>query len=174
MGAGGSDFAKTGRVHLLSKAPFSFDQGEDHPGAKETSSRTKGVGKNLIRGGILNPHLNRILAETGHTDILTICDRGFPVPKGPERLDLALVDDIPTVLDVLFAIEKQFVIDRIIIAEEMEQVSPERMAVIKKELPQIKMETVSHLRFKEICSESRAVIRTGDTVPYANLMIVSG
>jgi D-ribose pyranase len=128
----------------------------------------------MIKNGILHPTLNRILSETGHTDILTICDRGFPVPPGPERLDLALIDDIPTVMDVLAAIEANFSIDRVIITEEMEQVSPKRVEELTRRFPHLYFEAVSHQRFKEICPESRAIIRTGDTVSYANMMIISG
>lgn len=128
----------------------------------------------MKRGGILHPGLNRILAETGHTDLLTICDKGFPVPLGVERLDLALVDDIPSVLDVLRAVHGEFIIDRIIVAEEMKEASPERFEALRREFPDIRIMEVPHLRFKEICPESRAVVRTGDTTPYANLMIVSG
>jgi len=128
----------------------------------------------MKRGGILHPTLNRILTETGHTDILTICDRGFPVPQGIERLDLALVDGIPSVLDVLKAVHGEFVIDTIIVAEEMKDASPERFRELTEQYPDIHFMIVSHQRFKQICKESRAVIRTGDTVPYANLMIVSG
>ncbi|WP_248930440.1 D-ribose pyranase [Paenibacillus hamazuiensis] len=128
----------------------------------------------MKRGGILHPALSRILSETGHTDLLTICDRGFPVPSGPERLDLALVDDIPTVVDVLRAVHREFVIDRIVVTEEMQAASPERYAELQRLFPDVRIVAVSHRRFKEICPESRAVIRTGDTVPYANVMIVSG
>lgn len=128
----------------------------------------------MIKSGILHPTLNRILAETGHTDLLTICDRGFPVPAGPERLDLAITDDLPTVLDVLRAIDKQFVIDAIVVTDEMKQASPERFTALTSEFPHIRFQTMPHARFKEVCHESRAVIRTGDTVPYANLIIVSG
>ncbi len=125
-------------------------------------------------GGILHPALNRILTETGHTDLLTICDRGFPVPRGPERLDLALVDDLPTVMDVLLAVRDEFVIDCIIVAEELVEASPERYALMKSTFPGTDIKLVPHARFKEICPESRAVVRTGDTTPYANVIIVSG
>ncbi len=128
----------------------------------------------MKKGGILHPALNRILAETGHTDMLTICDKGFPVPMGVERLDLALVDDIPTVIDVLRAVRQEFIIDRLIIAEEMIAASPERYRQLAGEFSDVLISPVSHQRFKDICPESRAVIRTGDTVPYANLIIVSG
>ncbi|MDF2662057.1 MAG: D-ribose pyranase [Paenibacillus sp.] len=128
----------------------------------------------MKRGGILNPALSRILAETGHTDMLTVCDRGFPVPPGPERLDLALVDDIPTVVDVLTAVDKEFVIDRIIVTEEMIEASPERYELLKRQFPHIAMMAVPHVTFKRLCPESRAVIRTGDCTPYANIILVSG
>ena len=45
---------------------------------------------------ILHPGLAHLLARTGHTDYFTVCDRGFPVPEAPERIDLALVDGIPS------------------------------------------------------------------------------
>jgi D-ribose pyranase len=128
----------------------------------------------MKKSGILHPVLNRILTETGHTDMLTVCDRGFPVPPGPERLDLALVDDLPTVLDVLSAIDKEFVIDRIIVADEMKEASPERYEMLRSLYPNIAFASLPHVRFKEICPESRAVIRTGDSAPYANIIIVSG
>lgn len=128
----------------------------------------------MKKDGILHPVLNRILAETGHTDLLTICDRGFPVPQGPERLDLALVDNVPTVPEVLAAIEREFVIDRIIVTEEMKAASPGRYEALRAAYPHIAFVELSHVAFKELCPESRAVIRTGDSTPYANLMIVSG
>ena len=128
----------------------------------------------MKKKGILHPVLNRVLAETGHTDMLTVCDRGFPVPMGIERIDLALTDDIPTVMDVLRVIDDEFVIDFVVIAEEMIAASPERYADMKREFPHLRLEAVPHVQFKEMGSESRAVIRTGDSAPYANILIVSG
>ncbi|MEI7024389.1 D-ribose pyranase [Paenibacillus sp. y28] len=128
----------------------------------------------MKRRGILNPALNRVLSETGHTDIITISDRGFPVPMNVERIDLALTDDLPTVLDVLTAIHGEFIIDTIIVTEEMAAASPERLETMRQRFPELKFMVISHQRFKAICPESRAVIRTGDTVPYANIMIISG
>ena len=37
------------------------------------------------KAGIYHPAINHLLASSGHTDHFTICDRGFPVPAGPER-----------------------------------------------------------------------------------------
>lgn len=128
----------------------------------------------MKRGGILHPDLAQVLASSGHTDYLLISDRGFPVPSEPVRIDLALVDDRPTVLDVLAAIEAEWSIDRVLITEEMELVSPRRVAEMRELLPGVPFEAVSHLELKRLGHGAKATIRTGDTTPYANCIIVSG
>jgi D-ribose pyranase len=128
----------------------------------------------MKRGGILNPALSHLLASTGHTDYFTICDRGFPVPEGPERIDLALVDDIPTVLDVLRAVYREWSIDRVLITHEMADVSPERVDEIRELLGDVPLERVSHLELKRLAHSARGTVRTGDTVAYANVLVVSG
>lgn len=128
----------------------------------------------MKRGGILHPDIARLLASTGHTDYVLISDRGLPVPPEPERIDLALVDNIPTVIDVLRAVHAEFVIDRIVIAEEMEQFSPEQVATLRELLGDVPIEAVSHIELKRLGHDARATIRTGDTTPYANLIVVSG
>lgn len=128
----------------------------------------------MKRGGILHPALGHLLSSTGHTDFFTVCDRGFPVPDGPERIDLALVDGIPTVLDVLGAVHAEWVIDRVLITEEMEQVSPDRVAEIRAVVGDVPLQVLTHLELKRLAPEGKATVRTGDTVPYANVILVSG
>lgn len=128
----------------------------------------------MKRGGILHPGLNHLLASTGHTDVLTICDRGFPVPVAQERIDLALTDDLPRVLDVLRLIDAEFVIDRIIVAEEAVRFSRDYVGQLRELRPGMRVDTVPHLELKRLARGSRATIRTGDTTPYANILIVSG
>ena len=128
----------------------------------------------MKRGGILHPGISHLLASTGHTDFFTICDRGFPVPLGPERIDLAVIDDLPRVLDVLRAIDAEFVIDRIIVAEEAEQFSAAYVVELRGLREGIVVETVPHLELKHLSQQGRATIRTGDTTPYANILVVSG
>jgi D-ribose pyranase len=128
----------------------------------------------MRRGGILHPALGHLLSSTGHTDSFTICDRGFPVPEGPQRIDLALVDDIPTVLDVLRAVHREWSIDRVVIAREMVEVSPARVAELAEIVRDVPIERVSHLDLKHLAQRARATVRTADTVPYANIILVSG
>jgi D-ribose pyranase len=127
------------------------------------------------KSGILNPALSHLLASTGHSDYFTITDRGFPVPAGPERIDLALVDGIPTVLEVLEAVQSEWEIDRIVITEEMQLASPDQVTKLAALLGSaVPIQQMSHLEFKRLAQTSRATVRTGDTVPYANIIVVSG
>jgi D-ribose pyranase len=128
----------------------------------------------MKRGGILNPSLSHLLASTGHTDYFTVCDRGFPVPEGPERIDLALVDDIPTVLDVLGAVMAEWSLDRVLITHEMDAISADRVAEMRALLGDVPFERVSHGQLKRLAQSARATVRTGDSVPYANIIVVSG
>ena len=128
----------------------------------------------MKKTGILNPALGQLLARTGHTDYFTICDKGYPVPDGPERIDLSLVEGIPTVIEVLTAIHTEYEIDRIVIADETAEISPLLVAELKALLGAIPIETMSHLELKHLAATGKATVRTGDATPYANVIVVSG
>ena len=58
----------------------------------------------MINTGILNPQILSLLARVRHTNALVIADRGFPFWPQIETVDISLVDDVPTVLQVLAAV----------------------------------------------------------------------
>lgn len=128
----------------------------------------------MKRGDILHPGISHLIASTGHTDYFTICDQGFPIDRDQHRIDLALTHDIPTVLDVLRLIDIEFIIDRILVAEEAVDVSPEYVAGLRALRPDLRIETIPHLTLKHLSNQGRATIRTGDTTPYANILVISG
>jgi D-ribose pyranase len=70
----------------------------------------------MLCKGILNPALLELLARIRHTNTLVIADRGFPYWPQLETVDLSLVDDVPTVLQVLDAIRGNFKIGRVFAA----------------------------------------------------------
>ena len=51
----------------------------------------------MLKTGILNPEINSLLSRVRHTNTLVIADRGFPYWPMIETVDIALVDDVPTV-----------------------------------------------------------------------------
>jgi D-ribose pyranase len=131
------------------------------------------------KSGILHPGICELLASTGHTDYITICDRGFPVPEGPKRIDLALVDGIPTVVDVLRAIAAEWAMDRVLIAQEMTEASPQHVDALRGALDALKLndvpiEAIPHLELKHLSRTAKGTIRTADITPWGNIIIVSG
>ena len=61
-----------------------------------------------------------------------------------------------------------------LLAEEMKDVSPELWHETLHRFPNIKVTYVSHEKLKELTKKSRAVVRTGETTSYANVILVSG
>jgi len=124
------------------------------------------------RQRLLHPEIYRVFASAGHTDLVTVCDRGFPVPRGPERLDVAVADDLPTVTDVLRLTQGLFPPDRLVVAEEARQACPARLAELQALLPHAAFDFVPHLELKHLAATARTTVRTGDSVPYGNVIWV--
>ena len=58
----------------------------------------------MLNARIFNPQLLSLLARVRHPNALVIADRGFPFWPQVETMDISLVDDVPTVLQVLAAV----------------------------------------------------------------------
>jgi len=107
-----------------------------------------------------------------HTDTLVIADRGFPFWPQIETVDLSLVDDIPTVLNVLHAIAANFVIGKAWMAGEFRDGSSATVLnAYTSLLPAIEFEP--HIEFKRRVPFAIGLIRTADTIPYANVILES-
>jgi D-ribose pyranase len=124
--------------------------------------------------GILNAEIAAVVARLGHMDTLTVGDAGLLIPAGPQRIDLVVKPGLPGFLDVLEVILQEMVVEKVIIAAEMENVSPDLRRQLIDRLGDISIEEVPHKAFKEITQSSRAIIRTGEFTPYANVILVAG
>lgn len=128
----------------------------------------------MKKGKLINSELSSVIAKMGHTDLLTICDSGLPIPKDVQRIDLALKRGIPTFLETLDTVLEELEVEEIIIANEMEEVSNNLYLEILKKFPHIKITKVKHEEFKCITKNSIAIVRTGEFTPYANIILKSG
>ena len=81
----------------------------------------------MKRNGILNSKISKVLSDMGHTDRICIGDCGLPIPKGPEKIDLALRLGQPSFMEVLREVKKDMKIEKIILAEEMKEKNPEQL-----------------------------------------------
>jgi D-ribose pyranase len=128
----------------------------------------------MIKTGILNPNVLSLLARIRHTNLLVISDRGFPFWPMIETVDLSLVDDIPTVLQVIEAARCNHHFGQAFMAEEFRQVNtPEVQARFGQTLAGIPVTFEAHVDFKKRVPGAIGLIRTGDTVQYANTILVS-
>jgi len=129
----------------------------------------------MLKQGILNPHVLSLLARVRHTNMLVISDRGFPYWPQIETVDLSLVDDIPTVVQVLNAIRPNFNINQIFMAQEFKVgVAPDRRDLFSVAISGIPVTFEPHIEFKKRVPQAIGLIRTGDTTQYANMILVSG
>lgn len=129
----------------------------------------------MIKTGILNPHVLSLLARVRHTNTIVIADRGFPFWPQIETIDLSLVDDVPTVMQVLTALRPNFVVARAFMAEEFNlSNSPEQRHAVGQALAGAPLSFEPHDAFKQRVPDAVGLIRTGDTTPYANMILVSG
>ena len=91
-----------------------------------------------------------------------------------ETVDLSLVDNIPTVLDVLCAIRPNFVIGRVSMAEEfLKHNTAETQNRFRAVLDGLVLDIEPHVTFKKRVPNAIGLIRTGDTTQYANMIIES-
>ena len=128
----------------------------------------------MLKTGILNPALNSLLSRVRHTNTLVIADRGFPFWPMIETIDLALVDDLPGVLDVLLALRPNFVVGHIWMAEEFLRENDARTQVRFAEAQHgIQVTYEPHVEFKRRIPEAIGLVRTGDTIQYANMVLQS-
>ncbi|MEG0051567.1 MAG: D-ribose pyranase [Terrisporobacter sp.] len=123
---------------------------------------------------LINSEISTVIAKMGHTDMLTICDSGLPIPKNVHRIDLALKHGIPTFLDTLDTVLEELQVEEIVIATEIEVASNEMYKEIQNRFENIKITMVPHEEFKTMTKESMAIVRTGEFTPYANIILKSG
>ncbi len=124
--------------------------------------------------GVLNQPLSRVLAGLGHMDELVIADAGLPIPTGTERIDLAVSAGIPAFLDVLRAVLSEMEVQGAVVAAETIERSPQMYEALRELLGDVPIQTVPHEQFKVRAAAARAVVRTGEFTPYANVILIAG
>lgn len=124
--------------------------------------------------GIINQPIATVISGLGHTDTLTVADAGLPIPAASERIDLALTAGVPSFTQTLQAILEELFVEKAIVAEEMKVVSPQIFEDVAQLLGDVPIELIPHALFKEQTAYSKAVVRTGEYTPYANVILVAG
>lgn len=136
----------------------------------------------MKKGVLLNSPISSVISRLGHTDKITIADAGLPIPSSVERIDLALTQGIPDFMSVLQTITHEMQVEAVMLAEEIKTINPSLFNEIlsylylleQEQKKSIQIMYVSHETFKKQLTENKAVIRTGECTPYANIVLFSG
>lgn len=125
----------------------------------------------MKKHGILNSDIAKVLADLGHTDQIVIGDCGLPIPDHVKKIDLALKIGTPSFLEVYEEVLADMAVEKIILADEIK----EQNEPIHKKLTanHEDIEYVSHEEFKALTKNAKAIIRTGEATPYANVILQS-
>jgi D-ribose pyranase len=123
---------------------------------------------------LLQPDLSYIIATLGHLDTLVIADAGLPIPAETVRIDLALTQGVPGAIQTLKVVLDEMKVEKIILAGEVKVRNPKFLAEVQELLSDVPLEFVTHSEFKTRTASARAVVRTGEFSPYANVILVSG
>ncbi len=123
---------------------------------------------------LLNIALSESIAGLGHLDMLVIGDAGLPVSPQTRCIDLALTGGIPGFVDTLRVVLQEMQVESVFVARETGQKSPQILEAIHELLPGIAIQTISHKELKDKSRQARAVVRTGEFTPYANIILVAG
>lgn len=132
----------------------------------------------MKKTGIINADISRVLSYMGHTDTIAVGDCGLPIPDETERIDLAVTFGHPGFMEVLKAVAADMKVEKIVLASEIKEKNPEILTQIEELFAGLEtgfaVEYVPHEELKKQTEQCKAVIRTGETTPYANIILQSG
>ena len=130
---------------------------------------------------ILSPELLKILMEMGHGDELVIGDGNFPAASCAQRLVRLDGHSVPDVLD---AILKLFPLDTYVDApvalmdngdsENRPPIWAEYKKIVENSEGEKKFELVERFAFYGRAKKAYAIVSTGETAIYANVIIKKG
>jgi len=129
----------------------------------------------MINHGILNPQILSLLARVRHTNALVIADRGFPFWPTIETVDISVVDNLPTVLQLIAAVRANHNFTQAYQAEEfLKNNNPATRQKFARALNGVAVTYEPHGEFKKRVPLAIGLIRTGDTTQYGNTILISG
>lgn len=131
----------------------------------------------MKRTTLLNRHLSALVARLGHLDEIVVADAGLPIPEGVPVIDLAISAGLPGLWDVLEALRSELVIEGAAIASEA---APDLQGNFRNTIATwngtaaAELHQLPHDAFKKRTASAKAVVRTGECTPYANIILISG
>lgn len=128
----------------------------------------------MKKAPLLHAELSHLIATLGHGDSVVIADAGLAVPPGTRCIDLALTRGVPSFEQVLDAVLSEMCVQRAECATEFSTHSPQLATVLRARLGDSALKSIAHDALKRQSSLARAIVRTGECTPYANVILYAG
>jgi len=131
----------------------------------------------------LSPELMSILMRMGHGDEIVLADGNFPAESHAQRLVRADGHGVPEILDAIlrFLPLDTFVDHPASVMLPVDEATPEppiwaefRATILKHEGRAIELRPVERFRFYDFARSAYAIVATGETAIYANLILKKG
>lgn len=133
--------------------------------------------------GLLNAPLSHIIATLSPVEYLTLINAQLAVPSSPvpEQIDLSVSPGIPNLMHVVRAIAEEMPINKVIVTQSFAQDAHplyQELVSFLQQLSEQQHHTVDFVQvsdeeFRQMAKMSRAIVRTGESVPFANVIVQS-
>ena len=127
----------------------------------------------MKKSGILNKDLMAELTGLGHLDSFVICDAGFPIPYNAKKIDLAIIENLPTFLQILKAVLNEVIVEKITMLQETKKESIELYDELNEIFVKQDKAFLEFDKFYKVGVKAKFFIRTADFTPYANIILKS-
>lgn len=133
----------------------------------------------MNKGKCINPCILAAVSRLGHGDKILIADGNYPLASktaNAEKIWVSLSPGLPTVTDVLDALQSVINVEDATVMQPSTGPDPEIFTEFHKMLPGIDLNRLDRYEFYDECSKPslRLAIATGEKRTFANLLITVG
>ena len=133
----------------------------------------------MLKGTLIHPDIVAALALCGHGDKVLIADGNYPLASKTgeaETVYLGLTPGMPTVTDVLAAIQSVVEIEKAEVMEPADGTVPEVFGEFQMMLGGMELSKLGRYEFYDACCQPsvRLAVSTGEKRIFANLLLTIG
>ena len=133
----------------------------------------------MNKGKCINPCILAAVSRLGHGDRILIADGNYPLASktaDAEKIWVSLSPGLPTVTDVLDALQSVINVEAAAVMQPAEGPDPEIFAEFTRMLDGMPLERLGRFEFYDECGKPslRLAIATGEKRTYANILLTVG
>lgn len=133
----------------------------------------------MNKGKCINPCILAAVSRLGHGDGILIADGNYPLSTktgDAEKIWVSLSPGIPTVTDVLDALQSIINVEAAAVMQPSEGPDPEIFKEFESRLPEMELRKLGRFEFYNECTDNSLclAISTGEQRTYANILLTVG